>query len=264
MVSAGDGGQLRHAGRRPLWWRAPPDSSAVPWALAIETEPDDCKVTGHPCPLLHDCRQASHVCIPEFTGDLALDRFTSTDALVLRMLNGVHLQIDVREGDSAEQLLEALSGPLGPQRAVYELTAVIAHIRDQDEPPGDSATADGHLLAHIKARTTPRTLQQPLHPCLPADALHCNGHLQPCSAGTASLVCRCRRRTSTQTAESPSHRRRRRRASRPGRAEAALLLRISDPLWTVPPAPRQAPQQLPVQPLQTRVPRLIKRLAEPM
>jgi hypothetical protein len=29
----------------PLWWRAPSDSSAVPWALAIETEPDDCKVT---------------------------------------------------------------------------------------------------------------------------------------------------------------------------------------------------------------------------
>jgi hypothetical protein len=29
----------------PLWWRAPSDSSAVPWALAIETDLDDCKVT---------------------------------------------------------------------------------------------------------------------------------------------------------------------------------------------------------------------------
>jgi hypothetical protein len=131
-------------------------------------------------------------------------------------------QIDVREGDSAEQLLEELSAPVGPQRAVYELTAVIAHIRDQDEPPGDSATADGHLLAHIKVRTTRASLQ-PLHDFLPADAVHCDGESQSYQGGTASPSCRCRRRTSTQTVESPSHRRRRRQASRHGPAEAALL-----------------------------------------
>lgn len=82
---------------------------------------------------------------------------------MVQSLNVYQPQIDVREGDSAEQLLETLSDPLGPQRAVYELTAVIAHIRDQDEPPGDSATADGHLLAHIKVHT-PCDSQQPLSP----------------------------------------------------------------------------------------------------
>jgi hypothetical protein len=94
---------------------------------------------------------------------------------VVQSLNVCQLQIDVREGDSGEQLLEALSGPLGPQRAVYELTAVIAHIRDQDEPPGDSATADGHLLAHIKARHPARRNS----PCTPA----CR--LMRCTVGTS-------------------------------------------------------------------------------
>lgn len=56
----------------------------------------------------------------------------------------------MREGNSAEQLLESLGGSATDQRAVYELTAVIAHVRDEDEPPGDPATAGGHLLAHIK------------------------------------------------------------------------------------------------------------------
>lgn len=63
------------------------------------------------------------------------------------------LQINVTEGDSAEELLAGLSGELGERRAVYELTAVIAHIRDKDEPAGDAATVDGHLVAHIKVRT---------------------------------------------------------------------------------------------------------------
>lgn len=62
------------------------------------------------------------------------------------------MQISVSEGDSAEELLAGLSGECGERRAVYELTAVIAHVRDEDEPPGDAATADGHLVAHIKVR----------------------------------------------------------------------------------------------------------------
>ena len=59
----------------------------------------------------------------------------------------------MREGESAEQAQAGLGGPGCERRAVYELSAVVAHVRDLDEPPGDAATADGHLIAHIRVQS---------------------------------------------------------------------------------------------------------------
>lgn len=128
----------------PLWWQAPADSCGAPWALAVETDPDAWKVPATCIPheaTLDSLHEASHeVRIMQLCTEL------------LQVRGPPVLQIDVREGDSAEQLHDSLGGSPSDTRAVYELTAVIAHVRDADEPPGDAATADGHLLAHIKVR----------------------------------------------------------------------------------------------------------------
>lgn len=90
--------------------------------------------------------------------------------------------VAVQEADSADDLLARNRGgsdgspgggtgaaaaaagvPAGGSRAVYELTAVIAHIRDEDDA-GEAAEAgleyEGHLVAHIKVPPTYFEAQQ--------------------------------------------------------------------------------------------------------
>ena len=38
-------------------------------------------------------------------------------------------------------------------RAVYELTAVVAHVVDAAEGQADNVSAEGHLVAHVKVST---------------------------------------------------------------------------------------------------------------
>ncbi len=49
-------------------------------------------------------------------------------------------------------------------RAVYELTAVVAHVVDAAENSPAGTAPEGHLVAHVKVWPTP-------HPCLPAPYL---------------------------------------------------------------------------------------------
>ncbi len=77
------------------------------------------------------------------------------------------MQVAVREADSASDLAtsaaeEAVSG--AETRAVYELTALVAHITGAGEEPerpkrrrerGDPDEPEGHIVAHIKAGAAP-------------------------------------------------------------------------------------------------------------
>ena len=75
------------------------------------------------------------------------------------------MQVAVREADNASDLTtsdEAVSG--AQTRAVYELTALVAHIASAGEEPewpkkrrdwGDPDEPEGHIVAHIKAGAIP-------------------------------------------------------------------------------------------------------------
>jgi len=61
--------------------------------------------------------------------------------------------VEVVEGTSAQEL-ETKLVPAAPadccQRAVYELTALVAHVVDVDEAEDAGPEYEGHLLAHVK------------------------------------------------------------------------------------------------------------------
>ena len=92
-------------------------------------------------------------------------------ALVARYIMGLQtqlfMQVAVREADSASDLTASAADEAGSgaqTRAVYELTALVAHIvgagEDQERPKkrrdrGDPEEPEGHIVAHIKAGATP-------------------------------------------------------------------------------------------------------------
>ena len=72
-------------------------------------------------------------------------------------------QVAVREADSPQDLAESGVSAMDSSqtRAVYELTALVAHIVGEAEEPdrprkrrdrGEPEQAEGHIVAHIKAR----------------------------------------------------------------------------------------------------------------
>lgn len=61
-------------------------------------------------------------------------------------------KVEIEQGDDPRDLTERLvSVPASDAvRAVYELTAVVAHVRDEDEAAEGGQDYEGHLIAHIK------------------------------------------------------------------------------------------------------------------
>eukprot|EP00887_Chlorella_sp_A99_P005338 scaffold1.g5338.t1 len=58
-------------------------------------------------------------------------------------------EVDVRQGGCAEELGGALEGtpvPPGGCRAIYQLTALVSHVRDEDEEAEAGAEYEGHLV----------------------------------------------------------------------------------------------------------------------
>jgi PAB-dependent poly(A)-specific ribonuclease subunit 2 len=76
--------------------------------------------------------------------------------------------VDVQEGASSAELAKKLAeqdkeqGPLpaAAVRAVYELTAVVAHVMDEDEAAEGGPEYEGHLVAHINVPRTYHSAQQ--------------------------------------------------------------------------------------------------------
>jgi PAB-dependent poly(A)-specific ribonuclease subunit 2 len=76
--------------------------------------------------------------------------------------------VDVIEGASSAELAtqlaekEKVDGPLPARavRAVYELTAVVAHVMDEDEAAEGGPEYEGHLVAHINVPRTYYSAQQ--------------------------------------------------------------------------------------------------------
>lgn len=60
-------------------------------------------------------------------------------------------RVSAEQADSVEELPPAQDAPAAVS-AVYELTALVSHVRDETAPDRDSAAEpdEGHLLAHIK------------------------------------------------------------------------------------------------------------------
>lgn len=78
-------------------------------------------------------------------------------------VNPLTWSVEVVEGSTTSEVMGKLGGgdvPEGAVRAVYEMTALIAHVVDEDEAAEGGSDYEGHLLAHINVPRTYYSAQQ--------------------------------------------------------------------------------------------------------